>query len=466
MTTQVRAAIYARISSDQAGSGLGVQRQLADCRKLAADRGWVVADEYVDNDRSAYSGRVRPQYRQMLADVQNGTVHAVIAWHPDRLYRRLDDLAEFADVCKTHRVAVSTVQTGHVDLSTPSGRMIAGMLGVTARFESEHKAERVKRKMQQNAEQGLPHGGNTRPFGYADDRVTVIKSEAVIIRALVKRLLAGESLRSLATWLDDQQITTVTGKPWRTTTLRAMLCSARIAGQRATYGEVVATAIWKPIITVEQRAQVLVHFEARALSGRRTPRNYLLSGMLRCGKCGNKLFSMRRESSRRYVCSSGPDHGGCGRLTVVAEPVEQLITDAVLYRLDTRELADALAGRMAADSEYAERAAELAADQEQLQELSGLYATKQIKAAEWMAARNPIEARIRDTERRISRASDTSALTGLVGAGAQLRTQWDGLNLSRQAAIVRAVLDHAIIRAGVNGARSVSPDRVDPVWRL
>jgi site-specific DNA recombinase len=466
MTTQIRAAIYARISSDHAGSGLGVQRQLADCRKLAADRGWVIADEYVDNDRSAYSGRVRPQYRQMLADVQSGTVHAVIAWHPDRLYRRLDDLAEFADVCKTHRVAVSTVQTGHVDLSTPSGRMIAGMLGVTARFESEHKAERVKRKMAENAENGLPHGGNTRPFGYADDRVTVIKSEAVIIRALVKRLLAGESLRSLATWLDDQQITTVTGKTWRTPTLRAMLCSARIAGQRATHGEVVATAIWKPIITVEQRAQVLAHFEARALSGRRTPRSYLLSGVLRCGKCGNTLFSSRRETSRRYVCLSGPDHGGCGRLTVVAEPVEQLIADAVLYRLDTRELADALAGRMAADSEYTERAAELAADQEQLEELSGLYATKQIKATEWMAARNPIEARIRDTERRMSRASDTSALTGLVGAGAHLRTQWEGLNLSRQAAIVRAVLDHAIIRAGVNGARSVSPDRVDPVWRL
>ena len=48
-------AIYARISSDAEGTGLGVARQVKDCRKLAKSRGWAVADEYVDNDVSAYS---------------------------------------------------------------------------------------------------------------------------------------------------------------------------------------------------------------------------------------------------------------------------------------------------------------------------------------------------------------------------------------------------------------------------
>jgi site-specific DNA recombinase len=57
MTTPRMAAIYARISSDQDGRGLGVARQVEDCRKLASDRGWAVAEEYVDNDVSAYSGR-------------------------------------------------------------------------------------------------------------------------------------------------------------------------------------------------------------------------------------------------------------------------------------------------------------------------------------------------------------------------------------------------------------------------
>src|SRR3954447_6662012 len=49
MKTMNAAAIYARISSDQTGEGLGVQRQLEDCRRLALERGWTVAGEYIDN---------------------------------------------------------------------------------------------------------------------------------------------------------------------------------------------------------------------------------------------------------------------------------------------------------------------------------------------------------------------------------------------------------------------------------
>jgi site-specific DNA recombinase len=51
------------------------------------------------------------------------------------------------------------------------------------------------------------------------------------------------------------------------------------------------------------------------------------------------LYSATRQTTLRYVCLAGPDHNGCGRLTVVAPPVEELITKAVLYRLDTQELA-------------------------------------------------------------------------------------------------------------------------------
>ncbi len=66
------AAIYARISADVEGTGLGVTRQLEDCRKLAADRGWAVGDEYVDNDVSAFSGKRRRDYERMLADLASG----------------------------------------------------------------------------------------------------------------------------------------------------------------------------------------------------------------------------------------------------------------------------------------------------------------------------------------------------------------------------------------------------------
>lgn len=42
------------------GTGLGVQRQVEDCRRLAESLGWPVAEEYVDNDLSAFKGTHRP----------------------------------------------------------------------------------------------------------------------------------------------------------------------------------------------------------------------------------------------------------------------------------------------------------------------------------------------------------------------------------------------------------------------
>jgi hypothetical protein len=108
----------------------------------------------------------------------------------------------------------------------------------------------------------------------------------------------------------------------------------------------------------------------------------------------------------------------------------------------------------------------MAADREQLDELAKLYASKEIPAREWMTARKPIDRRIEEAERQLARLTRSDALAGLVGNGSELRGQWAALNLDRQHAIVRAVLDHAVIGPGIHGTRGVDPGRVDLQWRL
>lgn len=209
---------------------------------------------------------------------------------------------------------------------------------------------------------------------------------------------------------------------------------------------------------------------ARTVAKTRAARTYLLSGMLRCGRCGNRLFSQARHVNpdnrvRRYVCLKGPDHGGCGRLTVVAHPVEQLLTDAVLTRLDSPQLADALAGKNSPDRNVADLASRVDADQARLDELAGLYADGAVSAREWITARDPISARIQQTRQRIAHVTDTAALHDLAGTGHALRQQWDTLSLDRRQAIIKSILDHAIITPGTPGARSLDINRIQPVWR-
>ncbi len=200
MASPVRAAaIYARISSDQDGTTLGVLRQLEDCRKLAADLGWPVGDEYVDNDLSAYSGKRRPEYERLLTDLADGSRDSVVIYHVDRLTRRPIELEQFLDVLTAAKVRqVRFIAGGDLDVGNGDGLMVLRMLLAVAANESATKSRRVKRKMLQNAEAGLPHGGHQRPFGYDTDKITVRPDEAQVIRALAERFVAGESLRSLA----------------------------------------------------------------------------------------------------------------------------------------------------------------------------------------------------------------------------------------------------------------------------
>jgi len=463
MAKTVAAAIYARISSDQDGTGLGVARQVKECQERAATNGWTVVDTFIDNDVSAYSGKRRPEYERMLDAMRERRVNAVLVYHLDRLTRRPRELEEFVDLCD--RVGIKHLSTvaGDVNIGTGDGLLIARIQAAVAANESASKSRRIKSKMRQVAESGMPHGGSNRPFGYDADAITIIKAEARIVRACAERIIAGESLRSVAQWLDDTGVQTVNGGTWRTPTLRAMLTSPRMIGMREHNGEVVGKAAWKRILTDTQRIQVVAALQRRTVSGRRAPRRYVLSGLCRCGKCGTTLYSSARGESSRYVCKSGPDHAGCGRLTVVAAPVEEMVAEMVLYRLDTPALSMLLTAGDDSPSSVQLRDA-LAEDQAQLAELAGIYAAKAITAKEWMLARTPIEARIRQHETALAQQVNASALTDLIGHGGTLRAAWSTLNLDRQAAIIKAILAHVEILPGVNGARSVDPARVRPVW--
>lgn len=470
MTTPRAAAIYARISSDAEGTRAGVDRQLSDCRALAERSGWTVADEYVDNDLSAYSGKRRPEYERLLADLGDGLIDGVIVYNLDRLTRRPAELEHFNELIRAAKVEHVKFVTGDTDISTDDGLLHLRIVGAFAAKESANIGRRVARKMEQNAAEGKPHGGSRRPYGYDTDMTTVVPEEAETYRMLVDRFLAGESTRSLATWLNDNDVSTVTGAGWITTTIKGMLTNPRYAGLRTHRGTVVGPGRWEAIITEDQHRRILAAYASKKNTNRRTPQRYLLSGMLMCGKCGTRLYSAARTNrngtrTRRYVCNSGPDHGGCGGTTITADPVERLVVDAVLYRLDTTDLADTLAGRTSADERTRELTRALDDATEQLEELAVAYANRDITMREWMTAKKPITGRKEAAERQLATMTRTSALSGLVGRGDELGRTWSDLNLSRQHAIVAALVDHATIGPGTPGVHLLDPARVQITWR-
>lgn len=420
----------------------------------------------MDNDVSAYRGKARPEYRRMLDDIRVGAIDAVVVWHLDRLHRHPKELEEFFEACDAAKLTSLATVTGDTDLSTDDGRFVARILGAMARKESDDKSRRITRKHLELAQAGKANLGGTRPFGYREDFRTPEPTEAAAIRSAVARLLAGDSLRGIASDWNDRGIKSVRGHDWSVNVLRAMLMSARLSGQRSYHGEIVAQGDWEVIITPDQTDQVRALLADPARLTRRTVRRYLLSGgLLACGRCGARLVARPKAGGlRRYICAKGPGKPGCGGIAIMADPLEELIAEAVLYRLDTPALAAALSG--AAHETVPAIADDLARDQAQLEELATAYGERAVTFREYLAARKPIEARIERARRAQSRATQTGAIQTWLGQADALRAAWSDLSLTRQRAIVAALLDRAVIGPALRGRVAFDPDRVEPIWRV
>jgi ElaB/YqjD/DUF883 family membrane-anchored ribosome-binding protein len=309
--------------------------------------------------------------------------------------------------------------------------------------------------------------GGPRVFGFLEDRVTHHPVEAPIIRDLAARALAGESLASLTRWLQNEGIETTMGSLWRTQTVKQFLTNPRMWGMRVHQGQVIGKAVWEPIITADQGDRLIRLFSDPTRRTNRSARTYLLTGMLRCGKCGKPLFSAPKNGKRRYGCRTGPDTRGCGGVYIYAEMLEEFIANVVLMRLDSIEMHQTLTGAGHDDETIRRLADDIQADLDALEELAAEWADRKISKAEWYVARDRITPRLEASQRALARLTNHDAIHAHIGHGAELRGNWDGLNLSRQRAIVKAVLDYAtILPAAVPGRHGLDPTRVEAVWRL
>jgi site-specific DNA recombinase len=454
-----QAVIYTRISRDPGHDELGVRRQEKDCRALCERHGYDIAAVLSDDDRSAYSGKRRPAYEDLLQAVKAGEVNVVVAWHPDRLTRHPRELEDLIDALEAGGCTVSTVQAGDYDLATPTGRMVARVVGATARHESEHKSARLRRKHREIAEYGRVSGGGTRPFGFEDDRITHRPSEVAEIRALVRKTLDGTSLRRLAVDLNERGITTTTGGAWSPMVVRRLLMSARIAGIREHDGKVYP-AVWKPIISTDDLRRVRAVFTAPARNSARpgAARYLLTGGLARCGLCGEKLVARPKHDGRRcYVCATGPGFTGCGKIRSLAEPVDDLVTDAVLARLDPEALASL--SDTSADTE-------VIAELERLElrggELAEMWAVGEMTRADLRRANEALEARRAALEAQLTRPKPTA----LLGAHGDLSKSWATLDVGTRRAVLESVLESVTIGPAVKGRNTFDPTRVSVAWRV
>jgi putative DNA-invertase from lambdoid prophage Rac len=151
MATRLRVGLYARVSThDQQTLPL----QLEAMRTYVAQRGWIVVTEV----RDVGSGSIqRPQREHVMKAARRREIDAVLVWRLDRWGRSVADL--MLTLKELHELDVGFVSlTEALDLTTPMGRAMAGLLAVFAEFEREILRERVRAGIAHARTQGKPHG--------------------------------------------------------------------------------------------------------------------------------------------------------------------------------------------------------------------------------------------------------------------------------------------------------------------
>ena len=354
------AAIYARISHDPSGERLGVQRQEAHCVEEAKRRGWSIAQTYVDDDLSAFNPKKpRPEYQRLLRDIQFGARDGVIVWRLDRLHRQPRELEEFIVMCDKHQVALATV-TGDVDLATSQGRLLARAWGAFAAHECDIRTERQVRANLERARGGTM-GGRWRSYGYSADGRTVIPREAAVIREAAARMLRGESLRSICADCNHRRIPTARRTLWQGAALSRMLANPRLAGRSTYHGEVVGKGTWKAILTPGQSDRLQSGFADRVGITRDGPRRcFLLTGVLRCGRCGGRMKGARDAfNTARYGCAPRPGKKVCNRVSIHMADLDVAFLEQALERLDSKALLATLERGQLNDANWRSSKAEL-----------------------------------------------------------------------------------------------------------
>ncbi|HSE05910.1 MAG TPA: recombinase family protein [Methylomirabilota bacterium] len=429
------ACIYCRMSEDREGGGLGVDRQREDCEQLAAELGLTVVKVYTDNDLSAYSGKPRPGYQQMLDDLRAGLYGTVIAWHTDRLHRRPSELEEYIDVCEPRNVQTRTVKAGALDLTTATGRWQARQLGAMARYEVERMIERQRRARDQKVQRGEWSGG-PRPYGWEADGVTPVTAEIAVIREAAEAVLAGASVRALAADLNERGLLTSTGAAWDGSSLVRMLKRPRNAGILQHRGEEAGPSKWDAALDeATWRSLRGVLDDPSRIPTASNVRKHLGSGLYLCGVCGETLTSFSKGGGKpgKYKCRKN----GCVLRDLAL--LDKWVQAHLLRRVQEPDAAELFAGLKEEGVDAKAAQGELKVAREKLDELAAAFGAGEIDMQEWRVARAGARARKERAEALLASAVKVNPVAELLGAE-DAEAKWAGMDLARQ----RAAIDWAM----------------------
>ena len=364
----MRVVLYARVSSEkQAEKDFSITAQLKALRKYALERDWEIYREFVDEAESARSAN-RPAFKEMiaLAKQRHKVFDAILVWKLSRFARNREDSIINKSLLRKYGISVISINE-QVDES-PAGKLLEGMIEVIDEFYSINLAQDTLRGMKENAGRGY-HNGGIIPIGYKAKKFTDGINEKTrlepdetftpLIQRIFQMCADGMGAKEIVKTLNSEGLRTNKGKLWNKNNIYYVLKNEVYTG----------TLVWnrqhksqgrprpkdpKDIIRIENNHPAVIGREmfekVQALLRERSPEithprtinsDYLLSGLLYCGKCGAGMLGCAAKSSRFFYyachnyCKRGKDV--CNARLINKAKIEGFVIDRIKANLLTED---------------------------------------------------------------------------------------------------------------------------------
>ena len=353
--------IYVRVSTEQQeATGTSLVTQEQRCREAAALAGHTISEAHVWREAASGSHLERPLLSEMRRAVRNGEVNVIWVYDADRLSRDPLDLVSVVTECGVHDVHLHFV-IGVSD-DSPQGKLVLYVQGYAGQQERLRLRERTMRgKFAVAAKGRMPIGDGVGLYGYHYDPFTKARtirdSEAGIVRRIFREVAEGKTLFSIARDLNEQSIPTKTGKgKWQVTTIKQLLSHTAYYGTDH-YGQeksrklpnglrqrdkrppgewVTIEGYTPPIISKEAYDAARRQLEMHQMVRSDRNRQYILTGITRCGSCGGPVVG---TSPDYYRCNRARNNAlkqaTCFESHIRKDRLEETVwtafTDAVLH---------------------------------------------------------------------------------------------------------------------------------------
>ena len=358
--------IYCRISREkEEGKNVSIPDQkkkgIAMAKELRIDYK-IYVDEGISGTLPVSE---RPSFSKLLEDIAEDKITHLYAVDQSRIERSPETRIVVNTMLKKKGIRMFTDMEGEIDLHDPQQSMVGDIMSAFNKFFVDITTKKVKSALLFRVEEGKAHS-SILPYGYTKDEggyLIIDEEEAEVVKKIYELSLKGKGQRSIAEWLDDHNIPTrynkigkgtmttknkytgektITNKKdikWAGKTVQGIIKNPIYKGERLYRGKtyavsaIVSKAYWQEVNDNLKK-------NANSKSGNTPKYDYLLKGVLRCGKCGRNYYGRTRANRKDhfYMCSSKRYKGqSCGQRSINIDVIENIIWTEIFLDPDNVE---------------------------------------------------------------------------------------------------------------------------------